>query len=1383
MPRAAGRTTVLVALLVLAGLAGAWPADAQSVAWTSQYDGPGGLRESGLINCDDYFRGNDYPRALALDDAGNIYAGGNEGFDSIVAVKTDPSGRGLWTRRQHGSYSCGFGGLAVDAQRNVYVVGSARLPGTWDRTGLHIIKYAPDGMRLWRAQYDDPRWRIAEATHVAVDAHGQVYVTATMSYDLSTPNQVLTMKFAADGRRIWVAADERISYSARAVYALRLDADGNPQVLIGIVPREQDRVLQVVKYAALDGRELWSVAPSSQGIPLRALGMVLDAADAAYVLACDSNGHRTLLKYGSDGQELWRQVDLSAYTTAGTIAIDERDNIYIAMAETRARVMRLAVPDGAVVWDRHYNFTYDNLEPATALPMVVGANGELFLRGHRYLSPRERVEELAGLDSDDGHELWRTVDNDHVNVMSKALVVDSHGDLMTLSHSHAWGEWRPPTVSKYDGRDGRRLAIIGFEREESPGDIPAEGALAIDATGAAYVGGSSNNTGRLIKHTPTGQIAWVATLDRSRSIDRIALDADGNVFALAAAPRHLALAKYAPDGTLAWLSTFPVSAVFGSVVGLSTDADGHAYVLGYAGSDGSDPTWQILKYAPDGRLLWRAAPPGGADLPTALRVDAVGNVAVLGNARRRAGHQNNRAMLTAKYAAHDGTLLWSQRVEFGSDGTVRPAWLEFDDVGNVSVLGVSSGGNEPSTGRFYRYAAGDGRLLWQADVHANVWLEQVTTDAAGDFYTVGSSVTKYAGTTGALLWRTPLPAAHVATQYLWPTAVVADGFGRVLVAGYARSNNFNEDDAWSAVYDAASGDLRATLWRDDGGRDEAMAIATDSAGGVYVAGASDRRDEDDDDNDDFDIITTKYVAGPPAADLRVTIDDELTSAAPGATVTYRVRAANGGPVTAPAARIRSTFPTQCREVRWTCDSTERGGCSGSGAIDHQVDLAVGVPVLYTAVCVLRRDATGALTSNVSVGSALTDPDPTNNVANDTNTLTPITDLALELRSTRNPVPVQGQVTYAVNYANRSATVVASRVALRLLLPPALSFVSSSLGSDCRAQGASVRCTLGTLDVEAQGTLTVVAQLAPGYRGELLTLGTISGHEDEFDFANNSAQARTLARLQPGDIQNDLATDLLLQHVVSGELRAWLLDGTTRLSEASFEPALPTHATQRLVGMADFDGDLHNDLLLRDSATDTLEFWLMDGLVRRGGPLPLAQAPSLPATWRLRAIADLGRNGGLDLVWQDETTNRLTVWTLQGTTWLAAWPLGSQAPDSSWELVGMPDLNGDELPDAVWYERTSGKLSYWWLNEYGQRIAGTYTTPAAPSDNAWRVTAVGDFGVGPGGQPNTVDLLWRNELTGRLAVWHMGLAGQRTAGTFLNPDRPDDALAWQVLGPR
>jgi hypothetical protein len=81
----------------------------------------------------------------------------------------------------------------------------------------------------------------------------------------------------------------------------------------------------------------------------------------------------------------------------------------------------------------------------------------------------------------------------------------------------------------------------------------------------------------------------------------------------------------------------------------------------------------------------------------------------------------------------------------------------------------------------------------------------------------------------------------------------------------------------------------------------------------------------------------------------------------------------------------------------------------------------------------------------------------------------------------------------------------------------------------------------------------------------------------------------------------------------------------------------------------------------------------------------------------------------------------------------------------------------------------------------QRITGAFTTPASVGASNWRAVAVGDFGKGAGGVWNTPDIVWQNDTSSRLVVWHMNSAGVRTSGLFTTPDMLGGAE--KVAGPR
>ncbi len=136
----------------------------------------------------------------------------------------------------------------------------------------------------------------------------------------------------------------------------------------------------------------------------------------------------------------------------------------------------------------------------------------------------------------------------------------------------------------------------------------------------------------------------------------------------------------------------------------------------------------------------------------------------------------------------------------------------------------------------------------------------------------------------------------------------------------------------------------------------------------------------------------------PRADLWVTKTDGVSTAVPGAGTTYTIMVSNAGPSDVSGASVADTFPAVLSGVTYTAAGS--GGASGftasgSGNInDAVVNLPVGSSVTYTAVANLSSAATGTLanTATISAPGGTTDPNPANNSATDTDTLTPQADL-------------------------------------------------------------------------------------------------------------------------------------------------------------------------------------------------------------------------------------------------------------------------------------------------------------------------------------------------------------------------------------------------------
>jgi len=267
----------------------------------------------------------------------------------------------------------------------------------------------------------------------------------------------------------------------------------------------------------------------------------------------------------------------------------------------------------------------------------------------------------------------------------------------------------------------------------------------------------------------------------------------------------------------------------------------------------------------------------------------------------------------------------------------------------------------------------------------------------------------------------------------------------------------------------------------------------------------------------------------------------------------------------------------------------------------------------------------------------------------------------------------------------------------------------------------------------------------------------------------------------GDFNADGMVDLLFQNLASNQVQGWLMNGTSRTSSGFVTPDPP--AGLQLVGADLFDGDQLSDLAFWNSASGAVEFWTMNGL-NRVSAVPLSAAAPLPLEWRLQATGDFNHDGWPDLLWRNSSTAKLLIWTMNGTAWAGQiTPFPDQAADANWTVVAALDLDGDANRDMLWYNSTSGKIVVWRMNASVQRISGDFSTPSNAGNNNWKVVAGGNYGIGLRGYTATQDIVWRNDTSGKLVVWHMDRNNIRTAGVFTSPDAPTGPLNWVVAGPR
>lgn len=164
-------------------------------AWVRRFNVPGGSTAEA--------------RAIAVDAAFNVYvtgisAGAISGWD-YTTVKYYPNGDTAWTRIYNGPANGSdlATAMALDNSGNIYVTGSSESGGSGSPQDFITIKYRPNGDTVWIRRYSEPGNSSDLANAIAVDGHGNVYVTGSSSNG-GSPDDYLTVKYYPDGNLAWV---------------------------------------------------------------------------------------------------------------------------------------------------------------------------------------------------------------------------------------------------------------------------------------------------------------------------------------------------------------------------------------------------------------------------------------------------------------------------------------------------------------------------------------------------------------------------------------------------------------------------------------------------------------------------------------------------------------------------------------------------------------------------------------------------------------------------------------------------------------------------------------------------------------------------------------------------------------------------------------------------------------------------------------------------------------------------------------------------------------------------------------------------------------------------------------------------------------------------
>jgi len=704
----------------------------------------------------DYAGGVELSTAIAVDAMGNVIVTGaafpDDSYSNgdYATVKYDPQGNKLWARTYAGS----SGGdspraIATDQAGNIYVTGSSeKSPWPNYRSAYLTVKYAPDGTQLWVAEYEGPG-QFHAANAILVDGAGDIYVTGE-SYDSAGDRNIATIKYNSSGNQLWLARWNQVSaggsglaidstghvivvgYSLSSYYGgiatIKYDANGNERwsahysepvghlhlfrtVAVDsagnvVAAGEINDEFVTIKYDT-DGRQLWT---AHWGGPLGTedvvLDLALDAAGNAYVTGSSRDTARSYLvtiKYSPTGTRLWlaNEVDVNSGAAGGSLVLDGAGNVYLV---GNASVFKYCQNDVQGIPAIQQPPLSQDVVLGSAVTFSVVASGQTprglqwRLNGQIIPGANNSTLLLSNVETGDAGNYTVEVFNALGSVVSPDATLAVHVPARITS---------PPEHQCVVAGSIARFQVTAVG--ESP--ITYQWSFA-----GQEIPGATNST-LLVSNVLPSQVG-VYTVRVS------------NPFASATASASLSLL---PNMQQLWARTFDSSALAPGVAGtddLATastlDSAGNLYIAVVSNPLVFNGRQDIftLKYDTNGVLQWAArhgATDAGTRRATDIAVDAAGNVHIA-----MEEYSNTNAPALLKYSA-DGQLLWTAR--FPGAGAPNSRRLALDSSGNAYVI--------ETLFRVMKVSP-NGTRLWTA-VRQFAMALDLTADNGGNIYVAGAA--------------------------------------------------------------------------------------------------------------------------------------------------------------------------------------------------------------------------------------------------------------------------------------------------------------------------------------------------------------------------------------------------------------------------------------------------------------------------------------------------------------------------------------------------------------------------------------------------------------------------------------------------------------------